>query len=40
MALPVSSQLRYWSISAVIFGLLLWFLGNTLLPFILGGAIA
>ena len=40
MALPVSSQLRYWSISAVIFGLLLWFLGNILLPFILGGAIA
>ena len=40
MALPVSLQLRYWSISAVILGLLLWFLGNTLLPFILGGAVA
>ena len=40
MALTVSSQLRYWGISAVIFCLILWFLGNTLLPFILGGAIA
>jgi len=40
MALPVSLQLRYWGISAVFFGLVLWFLGDMLLPFILGGAIA
>ena len=40
MALPVSLQLRYWGISAVVFGLVLWFLGDMLLPFILGGAIA
>jgi len=40
MALPVETQLRYWTIAAVVFGLLLWFLGNTLMPFILGGAIA
>ena len=40
MALPVSSQLRYWGIAALIFGLLLWLLGDMLLPFILGGAIA
>ena len=40
MALPVSSQLRYWGIAALIFGLLLWLLGDMLLPFILGGAVA
>jgi predicted PurR-regulated permease PerM len=40
MGLPVSSQLRYWGISAVIFGLLLFLLGDTLLPFVLGGAVA
>lgn len=40
MALPVSTQLKYWGIAALIIAVLLWFLGNTLLPFILGGAIA
>jgi predicted PurR-regulated permease PerM len=40
MALTVSSQLRYWGIAALIFGLLLWMLGDMLLPFILGGAVA
>jgi len=40
MALPVSAQVRYWSIAAVVFLVLLWFLGNVILPFILGGAIA
>ena len=40
MALPVSLQLRYWGVAAVALGLVLWFLGDTLLPFILGGAIA
>ncbi len=40
MALPVETQLRYWTIAAVVFCLLLWFLGQTLMPFILGGAIA
>ena len=40
MALTVSSQLRYWGIAALIFGLLLWLLGDMLLPFILGGAVA
>lgn len=40
MALPVKDQLRYWGIGAAVFFLLLWFLGNQLLPFVLGGAIA
>lgn len=40
MALPVNLQLRYWSIALVILALLLWFLGNVLLPFVLGAAIA
>ncbi|MDM7932136.1 AI-2E family transporter [Tabrizicola sp.] len=40
MALPNRDQIRYWSIAAVVFLLLLWFLGNVLLPFIVGGAIA
>lgn len=40
MALPTSQQLRYWSIAALVFLLLLWFLGDVLLPFIVGGAIA
>ena len=40
MALPVRLQLVYWGIAAAVFLLLLWLLGNVLLPFIVGGAIA
>ncbi len=40
MALPVSTQLKYWGFAAVFFFLLLWFLGDVILPFVLGGAIA
>ncbi len=40
MALPVRDQLRYWGIAAAVFFVLLWLLGNQLLPFILGAAIA
>lgn len=40
MALATKDQIRYWSIAAVVFLVLLWFLGNVLLPFIVGGAIA
>lgn len=40
MALPVNIQIRYWSIVAAIFLLLLWFLGDVLVPFVIGGAIA
>lgn len=40
MALPVRDQVRYWGIAIAVFVLLLWFLGDVLLPFVLGGAIA
>ena len=40
MALPTSHQLRYWGIAAAVFFLAIWFLGDVLLPFIVGGAIA
>ncbi len=40
MALPVSTQLRYWSIAAAVFFVALWFLGDVILPFVLGGAVA
>jgi predicted PurR-regulated permease PerM len=40
MALPIRDQLRYWGIAAVLFLVLFWALGNVLLPFLVGGAIA
>ncbi|SMX28966.1 AI-2 transport protein TqsA [Pelagimonas phthalicica] len=40
MALPVRDQLKYWGLTAAVFSLVLWFLGDVLLPFVLGGAIA
>lgn len=40
MALPVQDQAKYWGIVTVVFCLALWFLGDVLLPFIVGGAIA
>lgn len=40
MALPIRDQIRYWGIAAVVFLLLFWFLGDVLLPFLVGGAIA
>ena len=40
MALPVSDQLRYWGIAAAVTAFVLWFFGDVLLPFILGGVIA
>ncbi len=40
MALPVREQVTYWSVAALVFALALWFLGNVLLPFVIGGAIA
>ncbi|MDD9923140.1 MAG: AI-2E family transporter [Boseongicola sp.] len=40
MALPVQTQLKYWGIAAVVFFVVLWFLGDVILPFILGAAIA
>jgi predicted PurR-regulated permease PerM len=40
MALPIRDQLRSWAIAALVFFVLLWFLGNVLLPFLVGGALA
>lgn len=40
MALPARDQLKYWGIAAIVFAVVLWFLGDVLLPFVLGGAIA
>ncbi len=40
MALPVRDQIRYWGIAAAVFLVALWAMGNVLLPFLVGGAIA
>ena len=40
MEMPVRVQARYWGIAAAILFLMLWFFGNVLLPFLVGGAIA
>ncbi|CUH52826.1 AI-2E family transporter [Shimia marina] len=40
MALPAHKQFQFWGIFIVVFALILWALGDVLLPFILGGAIA
>lgn len=40
MALPVGVQLRYWGIATALFLVALWFLGDVIMPFLLGGAVA
>lgn len=40
MALPVGTQAKYWGIATAVFLVVLWFLGDQILPFVLGGAIA
>jgi predicted PurR-regulated permease PerM len=40
MALPIKQQLQYWGIAAAVFFIVLWYLGDILLPFIVGGAVA
>jgi len=40
MALPVRDQLKYWGIAALVFFVLLWWLGNVIMPFLLGAAVA
>ncbi len=40
MALPMREQLKYWGVAALVFAVVLWFLGDVLLPFVLGAAIA
>jgi len=40
MGLSTQQQVRYWTAAAAVFILFLWLMGNTLLPFVLGAAIA
>lgn len=40
MALPARQQTIYWGVAALVFFLALWGLGNVLLPYVVGGAIA
>lgn len=40
MALPIKDQLKYWGIAAAVSFFILWVLGDVILPFILGGAVA
>jgi len=40
MALPINEQFRYWGIAAALFFVTLWLLGDVLLPFLVGGAMA
>ncbi len=40
MSMTVRQQLRYWGIAAAVFFVVLWGLGNVILPFLVGGAIA
>ncbi|MCK4712753.1 MAG: AI-2E family transporter, partial [Marinosulfonomonas sp.] len=40
MALPAQQQAKYWSISTAVFLVVLWYLGDVILPFVLGGAVA
>ncbi|SDL28049.1 AI-2E family transporter [Aliiruegeria lutimaris] len=40
MALPVQSQVKIWSTVAIVFFAVLWVLGDVIMPFILGAAIA
>jgi predicted PurR-regulated permease PerM len=40
MALPAGQQMKYWGVAAIVFAAVLFLLGDVLLPFVLGGAIA
>jgi len=40
MSLPVKDQVRYWGLVTAVIIAVLWLLGDVLLPFVLGGAIA
>lgn len=40
MALPVNQQAKYWGIAAAVFLFVLWWLGDVIMPFVLGGALA
>lgn len=40
MALPIREQIRYWGVASALFLVVLWFMGDVLLPFVLGSAVA
>jgi len=40
MALPVREQAKYWGLATALLVVTLWFLGDVILPFVLGGALA
>lgn len=40
MAFSVQQQAKYWGIATAAFLVILWYLGDVILPFILGGAVA
>ncbi|WP_116082953.1 AI-2E family transporter [Tropicimonas sp. IMCC34011] len=40
MALPMKHQAAIWMVAAIVFLVVLWILGDVILPFVLGGAIA
>ena len=40
MALPIKDQMKYWGVVTASIMVVLWFLGDVLLPFVLGSAIA
>ncbi|QEE35050.1 AI-2E family transporter [Octadecabacter sp. SW4] len=40
MAFPVQQQAKYWGIATAAFLVILWYLGDVILPFVLGGAVA
>jgi predicted PurR-regulated permease PerM len=40
MALPIRDQLKYWGVASIVVMVALWFIGDVLMPFILGSAIA
>jgi predicted PurR-regulated permease PerM len=40
MALPIREQAKYWGVAAVVFLAAMWLVGDVILPFVLGGAIA
>ena len=40
MALPMREQMKYWGVATAVFLVVLWFIGDVLVPFLLGAAIA
>ncbi len=40
MALPIGTQMKYWGVAAAVFLGVLWVLGDVILPFVVGAAIA